>query len=68
MASPKLKNLYLFLIASTYALPTRLSLKILKVIGELGAETKALTSINRDVPGRWKLVIRPSMNLNRYPG
>ena len=56
MASPKLKNLYLFSIASLYAL----NIKSFPAI--------ALTNIINVDSGRWKFVISPSAILNAYPG
>ena len=52
----KLKNLYLSLIASSYAAST------------CSLPAKAETSITNVDSGRWKLVINPSRILNLYPG
>ena len=56
MQSPYEKNLYLFLIASAYALKIK------------SFPANALTSINNVDFGKWKLVIKLSITLNSYGG
>ena len=56
MASPKLKNLYRSLTASSYALST------------FSRPASADTSIIKVDSGRWKFVISASSTLKRYPG
>ena len=56
IASPNEKNRYLSFTASSYS----------RMMFSLPASV--LTSISSVDSGRWKLVIRPSIALNLYPG
>ena len=56
IASPKEKNLYLSLTASSYAASI------------LSRPANADTSIRSVLSGRWKFVISASVALNSYPG